>query len=81
MMCAVPGKQFVCHFDYVINDSRTVRLSLSNIYKEMKVRIIFTVTLCAPSEHEWDLDPSSLTGCPRVVDGCEFERALAARLK
>lgn len=31
------GKTFVMHFDYMVNDSRVVRLSLSNIYKEFKV--------------------------------------------
>ena len=32
------SKQFVAHFDYVINDARTVRVSVSNLYKEFKVR-------------------------------------------
>ena len=31
------SKTFVMHFDYTVNDSRVVRLSLSNIYKEFKV--------------------------------------------
>lgn len=28
------GKTFVMHFDYMINDSRVVRVSVSNLYKE-----------------------------------------------
>ena len=31
------SKTFVMHFDYMVNDSRVVRLSLGNIYKEFKV--------------------------------------------
>jgi hypothetical protein len=34
------GKTFVLHFDYLINDTRLVRLSISNIFKEFKVRMI-----------------------------------------
>jgi hypothetical protein len=30
------SKNFVCHFDYVLNESRTVSISVSNIYKEFK---------------------------------------------
>ena len=37
VLLAQPGKNFVMHFDYTVNDSRTVRLSLSNMYKEFKV--------------------------------------------
>lgn len=29
------------HFDYVLHDSRTVRLSFSNMYKETKVSFEF----------------------------------------
>lgn len=32
------GKSFVLHFDYILNESRHVRLSISNIFKEFKVR-------------------------------------------
>jgi hypothetical protein len=32
----VPGKTFVIHLDYTINEQRNVRVSLSNIYKEFK---------------------------------------------
>ena len=39
-MLNVPaGKTFVMHFDYMVNDSRVVRLSMSNIYREFKVSI------------------------------------------
>ena len=31
------GKTFVIHYDYIVNETRLVRLSLSNIYKEFKV--------------------------------------------
>jgi hypothetical protein len=31
------GKTFVIHFDYIVNETRLVRLSLSNIFKEFKV--------------------------------------------
>lgn len=34
---AFPQKQFAAHFDYIVNDSRPVRLSVSNLYKEVKV--------------------------------------------
>eukprot|EP00347_Sterkiella_histriomuscorum_P023802 403333335 len=30
------GKSFVIHFDYTVNETRLVRLSISNIYKEFK---------------------------------------------
>ena len=30
------GKNTVMHFDYMINDSRVVKISVSNIYKEFK---------------------------------------------
>lgn len=43
MIVNVPiGKSFVIHFDYTINETRQVRLSLSNIYKEFKV-ILFLI--------------------------------------
>lgn len=32
------GKSFVIHFDYMVNETRLVRISISNIYKEFKVR-------------------------------------------
>ena len=31
------GKTFVIHFDYTVNETRLVRISVSNIYKEFKV--------------------------------------------
>ena len=31
------GKTFVLHFDYIISDTRLVRVSISNIFKEFKV--------------------------------------------
>ena len=31
------GKSFVLHFDYILNETRHVRLSISNIFKEFKV--------------------------------------------
>jgi hypothetical protein len=30
------GKSFVLHFDYILNETRHVRLSISNIFKEFK---------------------------------------------
>lgn len=37
-------KSFVCHFEYILNEQRAVRLSFSNIYKEIKVRFdVFSV--------------------------------------
>ena len=30
------GKTFAMHFDYMIHDSRVIRLSVSNLYKEFK---------------------------------------------
>lgn len=42
MLSILPGK-FVMHFDYIINDCNTVKLSLSNLYKEFKVSRKFIV--------------------------------------
>lgn len=36
VMKTSPGKTFVMHFDYVLNDRNTVRISASNIYKTKK---------------------------------------------
>ena len=42
MLHVAQGKNFVCHFDFVLNESRTVCISLSNIYKEFKVGLQLT---------------------------------------
>ena len=47
VMQAAAGKQFVLHFDYVLHDTRTVRLSFSNLYKETKVSDFLAFTLGA----------------------------------
>lgn len=39
------GKSFVLHFDYILNETRHVRLSISNIFKEFKVNITKSLNL------------------------------------
>lgn len=38
LLCAQQNKNFVMHFDYMINDSRVCRLSASNIYRELQFK-------------------------------------------
>ena len=35
LLCAAPNKNFVLHFEYMVNDTRVCRLSASNIYREL----------------------------------------------
>lgn len=35
LLCAAQNKNFVMHFEYMINDSRVCRLSTSTIYREL----------------------------------------------
>jgi len=39
------GKSFVLHFDYILNETRHVRLSISNIFKEFKVNSLHNLIL------------------------------------
>ena len=61
------GKSFVLHFDYIINEARSLRLSLSNIYKEFKV-ISLINPLCVCLEHEWQLPLSASTDLIQQMD-------------
>lgn len=60
------GKQFVIHFDYVVNDSRTVRISFSNLYKEFKVSLQLALNSL---EYEWRI----VTSAPREPASSEMD--------
>lgn len=38
LLCAAPNKNFVLHFEYMVNDTRVCRLSASNIYRELQFK-------------------------------------------
>jgi hypothetical protein len=38
-----PGKTFTIHLDYTINETRLVKINISNIYTEFKVNICFNI--------------------------------------
>jgi hypothetical protein len=52
------GKTFVLHFDYIISDTRLVRVSISNIFKEFKVLSFRTSPMYIELEWELAADPS-----------------------
>jgi 5'(3')-deoxyribonucleotidase len=68
-MNTVAGKQFVMHFDYVIADLRTVRVSVSNLYKEFKVRLTFLTCL----ELKWNILVDSAKLRRIEMDCCVFK--------
>ena len=38
LLCASTNKNFVLHFEYMVNDTRVCRLSASNIYRELQFK-------------------------------------------